>query len=119
MVLALQHPARKIVVNWSPSVISTLITIGGFVIVGVAALGQWRWNAVKTWRELAEANAAMVARLQAEKEELLLRMDTLEKSVAYVQRQNYILQGELSRHGIELERHEVRNFDQHHPREED
>lgn len=118
MTLALPLPARRLTVNLNPTVLSTLITISGLMIVGVAALGQWRWNAVKVWREMAEANAAMVVTLKSQlaaaeqqlmearrdNELMRVRMDSLERSVAYVERQNHLLQNEMDRRGIELDR---------------
>jgi ABC-type nickel/cobalt efflux system permease component RcnA len=141
--LALEVPAaRRVIMNWSPVLLSTLLSLSAAVIVGVAALGQWRWAATKQWRESAEASSALVRSLQEQLEEarrdredlehrlesaekkhaddmklMEARMVTWETQVAQAQRVIYHLQQKLdeseARHAAIDARTEERNIRQH------
>ena len=88
MTLALTAPARTRLVNGSPAVLATVITIVGALIVGVAALGQWCTIYTRNWREAAESSEALAKSLQEQLEEVRRAREELERRLATAEKQH-------------------------------
>src|SRR6266567_1501558 len=61
-------------VNWTPVLIQTVMTIAVMVGVGLAVVGQVRWRATQEWSALAEARGQRIETLEADLEHMRAKL---------------------------------------------